>query len=174
MANVLIQYADPKLFLSFRKCLDEVAKEKVFIELIEAPPIEAIRKHQTDQIKRNDPTYFAVKDDEVIGWCDIFRYENPRHNHRGVLGMGVLKKYRKKGLGSSLLVAAIRHATKSGIEKIELNVYSGNQHAIYMYRKHGFVEEGLSRNFRKLDGIYYDCVTMAKFLEPAKPSNDDR
>ena len=100
----------------------------------------------------------------VIGWCDIRKKDNPRHSHRGELGMGVLKNYRSKGIGSRLLDETLRHAKKCEIEKVELGVYTGNKLAIDLYKKFGFQQEGLIRNYRKLDGTYFDCLVMAKFL----------
>lgn len=78
--------------------------------------------------------------------------------------MGLLLDYRGKGLGSKLLTAVLTHAKKFGLEKIELSVYTTNHAAIALYKKHGFQQEGLTKNYRKLDGRYFDAIEMAKFL----------
>ena len=68
-------------------------------------------------IEKNDPVFFAVESDKVVGWCDIRRKDNPRHNHRGELGMGLLKERRSRGIGSLLLREALQHAKKMELKK---------------------------------------------------------
>lgn len=51
-----------------------------------------------------------------------------------------------------------------GLEKIELHVYTTNDPVIALYKKFGFEEEGVIKKYRKLDGEYFDCLSMAKFL----------
>ena len=78
--------------------------------------------------------------------------------------MGVVKTHRGHGLGSQLMEAALAHSKKIGLEKIELTVYTENFAAIALYKKMGFANEGLVKKYRKLDGRYFDCLAMAKFL----------
>lgn len=79
--------------------------------------------------------------------------------------MGLLSAYRGQGLGSSLLEKTLEKAKEFGLEKVELSVYTSNVNAIALYRKFGFTEEGLIKHYRKLDGQYFDCLSMAKFLK---------
>lgn len=78
--------------------------------------------------------------------------------------MGLLPEYRGKGIGSKLLEKVLDRGREFGLEKIELHVYTSNQAAIALYKKFGFEEEGLIKKYRKLDGKYFDCLAMAKFL----------
>ncbi len=126
--------------------------------------LKKVSAFQNNLIEKNGPVYYAIKNDRVVGWCDIFPEENPRQNHRGNLGMGLIKEFRGQGLGTKLLSSVLDHAKKFGMEKVELNVYSSNTHAIALYKKLNFEQEGLIKNYRKLDGEYYDCLVMGKFL----------
>ena len=162
--NTQIIYADKKYFLSFYETLSIVAKERIYIEMIEAPPFADVCAFQSGLVEKNGPIYYAVQDDRVVGWCDVFPNENIRQSHRGSLGMGLLPEFRGQRLGYQLLSKVVEHAKLFGLEKIELNVYTSNVNAIALYRKSGFVEEGLIKHYRKLDGQYFDCLTMAKFL----------
>ena len=159
-----IIYANEKYFPSFHQALSIVAKERVYIEMIEAPPLEKVASFQKDLISKNGPVYYAINGDKVVGWCDVFPEENPRQSHRGGLGMGILPEYRGKGIGSQLLQKVIEHAKTFGLEKIELNVYTSNVSAVALYKKFGFEQEGLIKKYRKLDGQYFDCLAMGKFL----------
>lgn len=115
-------------------------------------------------ISQNGPVFYATDGEKVVGWCDVFPEENPRHSHRGSLGMGVLQNYRGQKIGTRLLDAVLKKAKGFGLEKIELNVYSSNKIAIELYKKFAFTEEGLIRRYRMLEGQSFDAVVMAKFL----------
>lgn len=159
-----IIYPNEKYFSSFHSALSTVAKERIYIEMIEAPPLEKVASFQRDLISKNGPVYYAINGDKVVGWCDVFPEENPRQSHRGSLGMGILPEFRGQGIGSQLLQKVSEHAKTFGLEKIELNVYSSNTSAIGLYKKFGFEQEGLIKKYRKLDSQYFDCLAMGKFL----------
>lgn len=162
--SVIVKGAELSLIPSFYKCLDSVARERIFIEMIEAPPLELVAKFQTDLIGAGGPVSYAVRGREVVGWCDVFKIANPRQHHRGVLGMGVHKDFRGQGLGSRLMEHTLTLARDAGLEKIELQVYTSNVAAIRLYESHGFEREGLMRKYRRLDEVDFDSLLMAKFL----------
>ena len=159
-----IIYPNEKYFPSFHQTLSTVARERIYIEMIEAPPLEKLTSFQSNLIDKNGPVYYAVNNDRVVGWCDVFPLKNPRQDHRGALGMGLLSEFRGLGLGSKLLSAVLDHAKSFGLEKVELSVYTSNVAAIALYKKFSFEQEGLIRKYRKLDGQYFDCLVMGKFL----------
>lgn len=171
-----IEPAKIELIPSFYDCLKFVANEKIYIEMIEPPPLDKVTQFQTSLIEKQGPIFYAVENQKVVGWCDIFPAENPRQNHRGSLGMGLLPDYRGRGLGTQLLLATLKRAQEFGLEKVELHVYTTNEGAIALYRKLGFVQEGLIRRYRKLDGRYFDCLAMGKFLngEPGQNTSIGR
>lgn len=159
-----IVYPSEKYFESFHNALSTVARERVYLEMIEAPPLKKVSGFQKDLISNNGPVYYAVQNDRVVGWCDVFPMSNPRQSHRGGLGMGLVPEFRGKGIGGKLLKAVLNHAKSFGLEKVELHVYTSNEPAIALYKKFGFEQEGLIRKYRKLDGQYFDCLAMGKFL----------
>ena len=161
---VKIMRAEPELIPSFHACLDSVARELIYLEMIEAPPLVDIEKFQRALIENGAPVVYAVRGAEVIGWCDISPYKNPRLAHRGGLGMGVRDGHRGEGLGTKLLTAALSIAKAFGLEKVELEVYATNPAAIALYERAGFEREGFIKNYRKLEGRYFDCIRMAKSL----------
>lgn len=68
----------------------------------------------------------------------------------------------KRGIGKLLLNHLIDWAKQSeNIEKIVLQVRSTNIRAISLYKKMGFIEEGLLKNNIKIDkGHYIDDIIM--------------
>ncbi len=159
-----INYAKEEYFKSFHQALDQVAREQIYIEMIEARPFQEIAEFQKKLITNNWPVYYAINNGEVIGWADISLPSNPRLSHRGFLGMGLLRQFRGKGLGTNLLNRALDHAKNIGIEKVELTVYTNNMAAIGLYKKCSFTEVGVIKHYRKLNGQYFDCLEMEKFL----------
>jgi len=162
---VKIEFASEPYIASYHRTLDAVAKERIYIEMVEAKPLQEVGEFQRKLIANNWPVFYAISaKDEVVGWVDITPASNPRMAHRGFLGMGLLKAYRGQGLGTQLLKRALDHAKKMGLEKVELTVYTSNAAAIRLYQKCGFNEIGIIKHYRKLNGQYYDCLEMELFL----------
>lgn len=160
-----IIYANNKYFKSFHQVLDSVAKERIYLASTAAPALDKTDAFQEQLIKNNWPAYYALNsNDEVVGWLDISSSTNPLLSHRGSLGMGVKKEYRGKGIGTKLLSQGIKHARTTSLEKIELSVYTNNSAAIELYKKFGFQEIGVIKNYRKLDSEYLDSLQMEVFL----------
>ncbi len=146
---------------SFYTCLDDVARERIYLGRLQAPPIEDVRAFVLKKIAKDIPHFVAVVDDVVIGWCDIYPLTKETFQHVGVLGMGMHKKYRGQGLGRKLMTKTLAKARERGFERIELEVYTTNTAAIRLYENFGFEAEGRKRKVRKLDGEYYDNLMMA-------------
>jgi RimJ/RimL family protein N-acetyltransferase len=162
--SVRIVYPTEDLFRSFYEALTEVARERVYLEMIEPPPFEKVAAFQRSLVEKKGPVFYAVDGETVVGWCDAFPVDHPRMKHRASLGMGIVGGYRGKGIGAQLLKAVIEQAKAFGLEKIELHVYTTNAPAIRLYEKVGFEREGLIRKYRQLDGVYYDSLMMSYFL----------
>jgi RimJ/RimL family protein N-acetyltransferase len=86
----------------------------------------------------------------------------------------MLPEARGKGLGTRLARAAIDRAWSDGLERIELEVFASNERAIELYRRLGFVTEGVKRRARKLDGQYDDNVLMALMRVEPRTSELDQ
>ncbi len=141
-----------------------MAREQIYIEMIEAKPFDETATFQQKIITNNWPAYYAIDNGRVVGWVDISPAANPRLAHRGFLGMGLIDGYRGRGLGTQLITKALKHAKAIGLEKVELSVYTENTAAIKLYKKMGFTEIGVVKHYRKLNGRYFDCVEMEIFL----------
>jgi RimJ/RimL family protein N-acetyltransferase len=146
---------------SFHRALDVVARERKYLSFLEAPSLDQVRSFAMDRIGRGDPGFVAVVRGEVVGWCDISRYDRLIHAHRGTLGMGIIPSYRGRGLGLRLINATLAQARKTGFVRVELSVHSDNARAISLYDKVGFVREGVQRDAVLIDGEYRDTIMMA-------------
>jgi ribosomal protein S18 acetylase RimI-like enzyme len=147
----------------FHACLDVVAREKRFLALQEAPPIESTREFVKGIVGSGQVQFVALEDERVVGWCDILVPKLEAFSHVGTIGMGLLPQYRGRGIGKRILETAVKAAFSAGIERIELMVYESNEAAIRLYRSLGFVEEGRMAKKARIDGAYLGMICMALF-----------
>lgn len=165
MEDVIIVQARKEYVESYGNAVDTIARERKFLASLEGFPLESTRSFVEMIEKNNFAQFYALKDGNVIGWCDILPKSFEGLRHVGNLGMGLLPNYRRKGLGTKLLECAIEHARiVNKIEKVELEVFESNSCAINLYKKFGFQLEGLREKSRKLDGEYDNIVLMGKFI----------
>jgi RimJ/RimL family protein N-acetyltransferase len=159
---------------SFHKTLDVVARERRYLAFLEAPPLESTRAFILNNIAHGYPQFVAtvagevvgrqVLGCEVVGWCDVTPKSRPIYAHCGVLGMGLLPRFRGQGLGTRLITRTLKAARAFGLSRVELSVRQDNINAIALYKKVGFVTEGLQRNGVLVDGEYENVVEMAILL----------
>lgn len=162
--SIEVAYLRPEFVHGWRAACESVAAERVYLGRVTLPPFEAATSFATRMISNNWPMYCAVEADQVVGWADIVPSDIPECVHRGALGMGVIASHRGAGLGRRLLEACLSHAPRSGIEKVELTVFTSNTRAIALYRRVGFTDIGVIRDYRRLDGETYDALMMERFL----------
>ncbi|QPF89951.1 GNAT family N-acetyltransferase [Bradyrhizobium commune] len=150
---------------AFRAAIDIVARERKYIALTEAPPIEQVRAFVTRNVERGYPQIIAVIDGAVVGWCNVPPASRAVSAHVGDLFMGLLPDVRGRGFGEQLLRQAVQAADTFGFRRIELGVFASNVAAAALYRKIGFVEEGTKRMAILVDGTYHDEIIMARLKD---------
>jgi putative acetyltransferase len=104
--------------------------------------------------------------EEIVGWLTIFR------EPIGVadFGMQILDGWRGRGVGRLLVENAVEWARSAGVHKVCLQVWPHNTAARALYRRAGFVEEGLlRRHYRRRDGTLWDAIAMALVLDETSP-----
>lgn len=139
-------------------CIDSVARERRFLGDTKGFTAEQTREF-IQFLNKTGGVHLVVMDgDTVVGWCDITPHTYEGLTHVGRLGMGLLPQYRRQGWGTKLVSEALQIASKTELERIELEVFASNAGAIKLYQNFGFCEEGCKRNARKLDGQYDDII----------------
>jgi ribosomal protein S18 acetylase RimI-like enzyme len=104
----------------------------------------------------------------IVGHAVVERMPLVALRHVTRLTVVVHPGHTGRGIGTALIQHLQRWASNEpDVEKIELLVRSSNPGAIKLYRRLGFVEEGLLKNRVRLpDGALVDDVTMAWFAKP--------
>jgi RimJ/RimL family protein N-acetyltransferase len=122
--------------------------------------LKAVRRH-------SDAAVFVAVDeqhDTVVGRLSLARDPHPASSHVADLGLMVAAEYRRRGIGRSLLTAAVEWARAAGIRKLELHVFPWNEPAIRLYESFGFEREGVRRGHYSRDGADVDALLMAYHL----------
>ena len=146
----------------FWSAVDSVARERKYLAFLEGPPIQMTKDFVLGNIQSNWPQLVAINDEgKIIGWCDISALDRPIFAHIGSLGIGVLAPYRGKGIGKTLIGAALKQAKLKGLTRIELTVRENNTSAIALYEQFGFEKEGVHKNAVCIDGHYENHIFMA-------------
>ncbi len=148
----------------FWRAVDSVAKERLYIAFLEAPPFEKTESYIFEQLHNNMPHYVALVNGDVVGWCDISSKHRPVFVHSGILGMGLINEYRGKGIGKALIQTTLSNAKEIGLTRVELEVREQNSRAIELYKKFGFVIEGMKRNSTLINGVYENDLVMGLLL----------
>ena len=162
-AGIVVRPIEYRDIPGFQAAVSAVAAERMFLARTGAFSIEQTAVFVAGNIAHGHPQFVAEDAGRIIGWCDIFPSAREVSQHVGVLGMGVVRERRGRGLGRRLIESALDAATPR-FEQVDLDVYGTNTAAIALYRSVGFIEQGRKRGGRKLDDVYDDIVLMTRFL----------
>ncbi|HSG65120.1 MAG TPA: GNAT family N-acetyltransferase, partial [Gammaproteobacteria bacterium] len=127
------------------------------------PSAEVWRKLLAEQ-PDSHYTLCASIDGTVVGSLGLRMIDrSPRRRHAGEIGMVVHDAWQGRRIGTALLAAALELADRwLNLERLELTVYTDNEPAIRLYKKHGFEVEGRLRRYSFRDGDYADAFSMAR------------
>jgi putative acetyltransferase len=107
----------------------------------------------------------VIGDGRVIGLLGL-HVGHGRVAHVGHIGIMVHPDFHNQGVGSALMRAAIELADNwLNLTRLDLEVYTDNAAATYLYKKYGFEIEGTLRRYAFRDGEYVDTYVMARVRE---------
>lgn len=114
----------------------------------------------------NSLLLIAEYEGQILGNINISSHQRIIMQHTAVIGMGILNAWRNSGLGTHLMQQAIAWAEENPIlELLWLQVYNENRLGLGLYKKMGFQENGIIKNFFKHENRYYDNITMSLSLK---------
>lgn len=111
--------------------------------------------------ENNKVMLLGVINQEIIATGSLAGSTRPRLRHTLELGLSVKKAYWNMGVGTALLTALIDSAKRyQHVTQIVLHVVQDNEAAIHLYRKFGFIQQGIFPRQIRIDHKYKDSVFM--------------
>jgi RimJ/RimL family protein N-acetyltransferase len=104
----------------------------------------------------------AELNQEITGLLFFMPNTKKKNSHTGEFGVSVHPNMQRQGIGKLLIESLLAWAKESvRIEKVYLNVFATNTHAVKLYERLGFREEGRHiKAVKQLNGEYVDVLQM--------------
>ena len=142
---------------------------EVFPQLLQMPygNGDQWRARLTEMTQPGKPDVLLVacaEDGEIVGGAGLHPAGGSmRRRHAMGLGMHVQPAWQRQGVGTLLMHSLCDYADNwLGLLRLELEVYTDNRKAQALYKRFGFVEEGVHRCHALRDGVYVDSLSMAR------------
>ena len=85
----------------------------------------------------------ALEGDDLLGYAAL----SSILDEGNLDNIAVAPEYRRRGVGEALLQEIIRRSREQALSLLYLEVRAGNEPAIALYKKHGFVPVGRRKNY---------------------------
>ncbi len=124
--------------------------------------VEQEEEHIKNLNKTETSALFIGKvEGEIVSVASFSSAPRKRIAHHGDLAISVKKEFWGLGIGYAMIEKVKEFAKANGITKIiHLGVRSDNENAIKLYKKCGFEEIGVFRDYFKIGDEYFDEILM--------------
>jgi ribosomal-protein-alanine N-acetyltransferase len=85
---------------------------------------------------------------ETVGYVGLMFVEEEAH----VTTVAVAPEHQGRGVGTQIMLGALRIAREEGARQVSLEVAVGNERAQSLYRRFGFVPVAIRKNYYQLTG----------------------
>lgn len=117
-------------------------------------------KEFRDELKNNKMAIYivALLDEEVVGYAGMWHVINEGH----ITNVAVKKEHRRKNIGSQMIKNLLEIAKDKEMIGITLEVRVSNKEAQDLYKKNGFILEGIRKEY--YDDNREDALIMWSYL----------
>ena len=123
-------------------------------------------RNWVDRLQQDDPNKMVLVgliNSEIVTHAGLLIEPNLRRRHAAHLGITVADTHAGRGIGDLMMTALLDIADNwLHVLRVELTVFADNLAAQNLYRKHGFVQEGVLRAYAMRDGELVDTLYMAR------------
>jgi ribosomal-protein-alanine N-acetyltransferase len=97
-----------------------------------------------ESIPREDTIFLVCEEDEsIMGYIGMYL----SFDEASITNVAVASQFRKRGCAKQLVIAAKKAAKEAGAASIFLEVRFSNEPALSLYKKEGFENIGIRKNF---------------------------
>src|SRR5690625_2769900 len=124
------------------------------------------QRKQLERIEqqRNSTIFVAEIEGAFVGYLMAMGGNVKRTKHSAYIVVGILEKYRGKGIGTELFNNVMEWAAIHNILRLELTTVIENTAGLALYKKTGFEIEGTKRNSLMINNKLFDEYYMSKLL----------
>ena len=114
---------------------------------------------------KNTKMFVGTVDGEIVLVCDVRAAARSRVAHCAGVAISIQRSCWHVGIGSIAMQAMIDFARSTGeLKQLSLEVREGNERAIALYQRFGFVEVGRHKGRICVRGEYFDEILMDLYL----------
>ncbi len=157
-----VRRAEPGDYEGFCRVFSDDSAQSGTLQL-PMPSRELWRKRLTE-MQDGHYLFVACLGDEIVGNAGLHpTATTPRRAHALAVGIAVPTPFQGQGVGKALLGTLVDFADRwLPVTRLELTVFTDNARAIALYRRFGFVDEGVHREYALRDGRLADVLAMAR------------
>ncbi len=147
---------------------NEEHSRAIFVATFDPEPAtdaDARTDAETDDDERTVTNEDSPSNRTVAGWLHVDAPELPSLRHTAELTVGVDPKFRRRGIGSSLLEYGLEWADGAGYQKLYQNLPTTNEAAIEFLEANGWQREGVHEGQYCIDEEFVDELMLATWLE---------
>ena len=137
--------------------LFDLGERKVVVESF-ATFIKTVNQNEKSGI------FIADEKDRIVGYLIVQGEKHKWTSHRAYIAVGIHSDSRRKGVGRALFLHVIDWAEKVGLHRLDLTVLTDDNATVDLYKKMGFIIEGINRDSLMINGAYVDEYYMAKLI----------
>lgn len=127
--------------------------------------VQQVRKQLVDMRKTKNSMYFiCIVNGEFAGYANVIGLQEERTRHIADIRLAVLNKYKRIGIGKSLLKFIETWAVDNDIIRLQANVVEHNEAAVALMQQAGFIQEGVKQKSFKLNDEHLNEIAFAKLL----------
>lgn len=123
-------------------------------------------------MKEKNNLYLGVElKGKIVGIARVIRGELEMKKHTGLFRTWLGDSAQGLGIGKELMSATLEWCRTNSLHKLCLTVFASNEVALKLYKKYGFVVEGIQREQAVLNGKFDDEIHMAYFFSNTLDNN---
>ena len=109
------------------------------------------------------PLWIAEENGQVAGWLSYSSfYGRPAYDTTCEVSVYLAPEYRRRGLGTQLVLRSIEHAPRIGVKTLLGFIFGHNEPSLRLFEKLGFMRWGRLPRVAVLDGVERDLIIVGR------------